>query len=48
MIANISDIYAMNATPTQLVISLGLSNRFSVEAVDELYEGIYAACKNME
>ena len=44
VIANISDIYAMNATPTQLVISLGLSNRFSVEAVDELYEGIYAAC----
>ncbi|MEY4586379.1 MAG: thiamine-phosphate kinase [Bacteroidota bacterium] len=45
VIANISDIYAMNATPTQLVISLGLSNRFSVEAVDELYEGIYAACE---
>jgi thiamine-monophosphate kinase len=35
----------MNATPTQLVISLGLSNRFSVEAVGELYEGIYAACE---
>ncbi len=45
VIANISDIYAMNATPTQLVISLGLSNRFSVEAVDELYEVIYAACE---
>jgi thiamine-monophosphate kinase len=45
VIANISDIYAMNATPTQLVISLGLSNRFSVEAVGELYEGIYAACE---
>jgi thiamine-monophosphate kinase len=45
VIANISDIYAMNATPTQLVISLGLSNRFSVESVDELYEGIYAACE---
>lgn len=45
VIANISDIYAMNATPTQLVISLGLSNRFSVEAVDELYEGVYAACE---
>jgi len=45
VIANISDIYAINATPTQLVISLGLSNRFSVEAVDELYEGIYAACE---
>ncbi|MFN5607706.1 MAG: thiamine-phosphate kinase, partial [Bacteroidota bacterium] len=35
VIANLSDIYAMNATPTQLVISLGLSNRFSVESVDE-------------
>ncbi len=45
VIANISDIYAMNATPAQLVISLGLSNRFSVESVDELYEGIYAACE---
>jgi thiamine-monophosphate kinase len=34
----------MNATPTQLVVSIGISNRFSVEAVSELYEGIYAAC----
>ncbi|MBM3413939.1 MAG: thiamine-phosphate kinase [Bacteroidetes bacterium] len=45
VIANISDIYAMNAIPTQLVISLGLSNRLSVEAVEELYEGIYTACE---
>ncbi len=45
VIANISDIYAMNATPTQIVISLGLSNRFSVESVGELYEGVYAACE---
>ena len=44
VIANLSDIYAMNATPTQLVISLGISNRFSLEALDEFYEGIYAAC----
>jgi thiamine-monophosphate kinase len=43
-IVNLSDIYAMNATPTQLVVSIGISNRFSVEAVSELYEGIYAAC----
>jgi thiamine-monophosphate kinase len=35
----------MNATPTQVVISLGISSRFSLEAVDELYEGIYAACE---
>lgn len=45
VIVNLSDIYAMNATPTQLVVSIGISNRFSVEAVSELYEGIYAACE---
>lgn len=44
VIANLSDIYAMNATPTQLLISLGFSNRFSLEALDEFYEGVYAAC----
>jgi thiamine-monophosphate kinase len=41
---NVSDIAAMNGKPEQIVISLGLSNRFSVEAVDELYKGIRAAC----
>lgn len=45
VIVNLSDIYAMNATPTQVVISLGISSRFSLETVDELYEGIYAACE---
>lgn len=45
VIVNISDIYAMNATPTQIVISIAISNRFSVEALDEFYEGIYAACE---
>jgi len=44
VVANLSDIYAMNATPTQLLISLGFSNRFSLEALDEFYEGVYAAC----
>jgi thiamine-monophosphate kinase len=44
VIVNISDIYAMNAIPTQIVMSLGISNRFSLEAVDEFYEGVYAAC----
>jgi thiamine-monophosphate kinase len=43
---NVSDIAAMNATPTQIVISIGISNRFSLEAVDALFEGIHAACKN--
>lgn len=44
VIVNISDIYAMNATPTQIVIGLGFSNRFSLEALDDFYEGVYAAC----
>ncbi|WP_255153508.1 thiamine-phosphate kinase [Ferruginibacter sp. HRS2-29] len=44
VVVNISDIYAMNATPTQIVISLGFSNRFSLEALDEFYAGVYAAC----
>ena len=45
VIANISDIYAMNAIPTQITLSIGISNRFSVEALDEFYEGVYAACE---
>ena len=44
VIVNLSDVYAMNAVPTQIVISLGISNRFSVEALNEFYEGVYAAC----
>ena len=41
---NISDIAAMNAVPKQITVGIGLSNRFSVEAVEALYEGIRAAC----
>ena len=44
VIVNLSDIYAMNATPTQITLNIGISNRFSVEALDEFYEGVYAAC----
>jgi len=44
VVSNLSDIYAMFATPTQIVLGLGISNRFSVEALDEFYEGVYAAC----
>lgn len=44
VIVNLSDIYAMNATPTQITMSIAFSNRFSVEALDEFYEGVYAAC----
>lgn len=45
VIVNLSDIYAMNAVPTQITLSLGISNRFSVESLDEFYEGVYAACE---
>jgi thiamine-monophosphate kinase len=48
VVVNLSDIYAMNATPSQIVIGLGISNRFSVEALDELYKGIYAACSEYQ
>ena len=44
VIVNLSDIYAMNAVPTQITLSIGFSNRFSLEALDEFYEGVYAAC----
>jgi len=42
---NVSDIYAMNGKPTQITVSLGLSSRFSLEAIDELYTGILLACE---
>jgi len=45
VVVNLSDIYAMNAVPTQITLSLGISNRLSVEALDEFYEGVYAACE---
>lgn len=44
VVVNLSDIYAMNGTPTQITASIAISNRFSLEAVEELYEGIKAAC----
>ena len=44
VIVNLSDVYAMNATATQITLSIGFSNRFSLEALDEFYEGVYAAC----
>ena len=43
--ANFSDIYAMNAYPTQLTVSLGLSKRFSIEDVEEFYGGVLLACQ---
>ncbi len=45
VVVNLSDIYAMNAHPRQITLSLALSNRFSVEALEEFYEGVYLACR---
>ena len=44
VIVNLSDIYAMNGVPTQITMSIAISNRFSVEALEELYKGIHLAC----
>ena len=46
VVVNLSDVYAMNAIPKQITVALALSNRFPVEAIDELYEGIQLACAN--
>jgi thiamine-monophosphate kinase len=48
VVTNLSDIYAMNALPSQITVSIGLSNRFSVEAIEEFYEGVKAACANYD
>ena len=45
VIVNLSDIYAMNATPTQITLNIAFSNRFSLEALDEFYDGVYTACE---
>ncbi len=44
IISNLSDIYAMNGIPQQVTVSIAVSNRFSLEALEVLYEGIHAAC----
>jgi len=43
---NVSDICAMNGDAKQITVGLAMSNRFTVEALDELYEGIYLACEH--
>ena len=43
-VVNFSDIYAMNGRPTQLIVSLGISKRFAVEDLEQLYAGLKAAC----
>ncbi len=45
VVVNLSDVYAMNAEPTQITVSIAVSNRFPVEALEELYAGIEAAAK---
>lgn len=44
-VVNFSDIFAMNGRPTQIVVALGISKRFSVESIEELYSGIRTACE---
>src|SRR3954468_21881232 len=44
VVVNLSDICAMMATPTHITVSIGLSSKVSVEALDEFYSGVYAAC----
>ena len=43
---NLSDIYAMNGMASQVTVAIGMSSKFSLEAIEELYQGIYLACDN--
>lgn len=45
VVVNLSDIYAMGAQATQVLVSIAVSNRFTLEAIEELYAGIHLACK---
>jgi thiamine-monophosphate kinase len=45
VVVNLSDVYAMNAMPTQITMSIGVSSKISVEALEEFYEGVYIACE---
>lgn len=45
VVVNVSDIFAMNAVPTQITVSIAVSNKYSLEALREFYEGIHLACK---
>lgn len=48
IVVNLSDIYAMNATPKQVTVSLGISSKFSLEAIEELYAGMLLACNQYQ
>ncbi len=45
VMVNLSDVYAMNATPSQITVSIALSNRFPLESVEEFYAGVLLACE---
>lgn len=45
VVVNLSDIYAMNAEPSQILVSIAISNKFRLEAIEELYAGMLMACK---
>ena len=45
VVVNLSDVYAMNAAPRQITVSVGISGKFSVEALEEFYQGIQLACE---
>ncbi len=46
VVVNLSDVYAMNATPKQITVSIAISKRFNLEAIEQVYEGIHLACEN--
>ncbi|MDF1547338.1 MAG: thiamine-phosphate kinase [Bacteroidales bacterium] len=46
VVVNVSDVLAMNAFPKQVLVSIAVSNRFGLEAIEELYKGIHLACKD--
>lgn len=48
VMVNLSDVCAMNAIPKQITVSIAVSNRFTLEALEELYAGIHLACKNFK
>ncbi len=45
VMVNLSDVFAMNAHPKQITVSIAISNRFTIEAIEELYAGIHLACE---
>lgn len=48
VIVNLSDVYAMNAIPRQITVSIAISKRFNLDAVEQIYQGIHQACKMYE